>query len=145
MIPILYINSVSLSICPSVSDKCEQDPDDRVQLSFLPFSLARSHNQTNFVAGSPGGFLVVKTFSSCSPLPLTSLLPFSLARSHNQTSFVASTAFFSPLCFGWVGGRARDPDRDPWTWSTKKWVVHVGKVNPVNYPMSGRAGGAEET
>jgi hypothetical protein len=27
----------------------------------------------------------------------------------------------------------------------KKRVVCIGKVNPVNYPVSGRAGGAEET
>jgi hypothetical protein len=142
---ILYINSVSLSVRPFVSDKCEQNPDDRVQLSLLPLSLVRSHNQTNFVAGSLGGLLAVKTFSSCSPLLFTSLLPLSLARSHNQTSFVVGIAFFSPLCFGWVGGRAKDLDRDPWTRPMKKRVVRVGKVNPVNYPMSGRAGGAEET
>jgi hypothetical protein len=99
-ISILYINSVSLSVRPSVSDKCEQDPDDRVQMSLLPLSLARSHSQTSFVAGSLGDLLAVKTFSSCSPLPLMSLLPLSFAHSHNQTSFVAGTAFFSPICFG---------------------------------------------
>jgi hypothetical protein len=44
---------------------------------------------------------------------------------------------------GWgVGGRAGDPDRDPWTRPTKKRVVHVEKVDPVNYPVLGRAGGA---
>jgi hypothetical protein len=38
-----------------------------------------------------------------------------------------------------MGGRAGDPDRDSWTRPTKKRVVHVEKVDPVNYPVSGRA------
>jgi hypothetical protein len=44
-----------------------------------------------------------------------------------------------------MGGRAGDPDRDSWTRPTNKRVVHVEKVDPVNYPVSGRASGAEET
>ncbi len=44
-----------------------------------------------------------------------------------------------------AGGRAGHPDRDPWTRPTKKRVARVEKVDPVNYPVSGRAGGAEET
>lgn len=44
-----------------------------------------------------------------------------------------------------AGGRAGYPDRDPGTRPTKKRVARVEKVDPVNYPVSGRAGVAEET
>jgi hypothetical protein len=41
-----------------------------------------------------------------------------------------------------VGGWAGDPVRDPWTRPTKKRVVRIEKVDPVNYLVSGRAGAA---